>query len=45
MPRLRLVTEFLPVPQLTADDRELGALKVYADGPCEDTIVRYTPAA
>ncbi|MEU6957824.1 HNH endonuclease family protein [Streptomyces sp. NPDC045714] len=30
--------------QLTADDRELEALKVYADGPCEDTIVRYTPA-
>jgi hypothetical protein len=31
--------------QLTADDRELDALKVYADGPCEGTIVRYTPAA
>ncbi|WP_415962055.1 HNH endonuclease family protein [Streptomyces sp. 021-4] len=31
--------------QLTADDRELEVLKVYADGPCEDTIVRYTPAA
>ncbi|MFI6143407.1 HNH endonuclease family protein [Streptomyces griseus] len=31
--------------QLTADDRELEALKVYADGPCEETIVRYTPAA
>ncbi|MFJ9188565.1 HNH endonuclease family protein [Streptomyces anulatus] len=31
--------------QLTADDRELEALKVYADGPCETTIVRYTPAA
>ncbi|WP_097886662.1 HNH endonuclease family protein [Streptomyces sp. st140] len=31
--------------QLTADDRELRALKVYAEGPCEDTIVRYTPAA
>ncbi|MEU0982991.1 HNH endonuclease family protein [Streptomyces griseus] len=30
--------------QLTADDRELEALKVYADGPCENTIVRYTPA-
>ncbi|MFH9195528.1 HNH endonuclease family protein [Streptomyces globisporus] len=30
---------------LTADDRELEALKVYAQGPCEDTIVRYTPAA
>ncbi|MFI5740911.1 HNH endonuclease family protein [Streptomyces anulatus] len=31
--------------QLTADDRELEALKVYSEGPCEDTIVRYTPAA
>ncbi|MFJ8762729.1 HNH endonuclease family protein [Streptomyces cyaneofuscatus] len=31
--------------QLTADDRELEALKVYAEGPCEDTIVRYTPVA
>lgn len=31
--------------QLTADDRELEALKVYADGPCENTIIRYTPAA
>ncbi|MFB8022947.1 HNH endonuclease family protein [Streptomyces rubiginosohelvolus] len=30
---------------LTSDDRELEALKVYAEGPCEDTIVRYTPAA
>ncbi|MEV7051963.1 HNH endonuclease family protein [Streptomyces anulatus] len=30
--------------QLTADDRELEALKVYADGPCEETIVRYAPA-
>ncbi|WP_373561389.1 GmrSD restriction endonuclease domain-containing protein [Streptomyces sp. rh34] len=30
--------------QLTADDRELEALKVYAEGPCEDTVVRYTPA-
>ncbi|ROV68786.1 HNH endonuclease family protein [Streptomyces globisporus] len=29
--------------QLTVDDRELEALKVYAEGPCEDTIVRYTP--
>ncbi|MFI1934496.1 HNH endonuclease [Streptomyces sp. NPDC020330] len=29
--------------QLTADDRELEALKVYAEGPCEDTVVRYTP--
>ncbi|WP_127469803.1 HNH endonuclease family protein [Streptomyces sp. B27] len=31
--------------QLTADDRELEALKVYAEGPCEDTIVHYTPDA
>ncbi|MER6020918.1 HNH endonuclease family protein [Streptomyces anulatus] len=31
--------------QLTADDSELEALKVYAEGPCEDTIIRYTPAA
>ncbi|MFD7124606.1 MULTISPECIES: DUF1524 domain-containing protein [Streptomyces] len=31
--------------QLTADDRELEALKVYAEGPCEDVIVRYAPAA
>ncbi|MFE3431180.1 HNH endonuclease family protein [Streptomyces sp. NPDC059171] len=30
--------------QLTADTRELEALKVYAEGPCEDTVVRYTPA-
>ncbi|MFG2768109.1 HNH endonuclease family protein [Streptomyces rubiginosohelvolus] len=30
---------------LTADDLELEALKAYADGPCEDTMVRYTPAA
>ncbi len=30
---------------LTADDRELEVLKVYAEGPCEDTIVRYAPAA
>ncbi|MET8346743.1 HNH endonuclease family protein [Streptomyces microflavus] len=29
---------------LTADDRELEALKMYAEGPCEDAIVRYTPA-
>ncbi len=29
--------------QLTADDREFEALKVYAEGPCEDTIVRYAP--
>ncbi|MFD3976348.1 HNH endonuclease family protein [Streptomyces cyaneofuscatus] len=31
--------------QLTADDRELEALKVFAEGPCEDTIVRYTSVA
>ncbi|WP_127469756.1 HNH endonuclease family protein [Streptomyces sp. B27] len=31
--------------QLTADARELEALKVYAQGPCEDTVVHYTPAA
>ncbi|MFH9118574.1 HNH endonuclease family protein [Streptomyces globisporus] len=30
---------------LTADDRELEALKVYAEGPCEDTIVRYSAAS
>ncbi|MFF8556592.1 DUF1524 domain-containing protein [Streptomyces sp. NPDC015501] len=30
--------------QLTADDREIEALKVYAVGPCEDTIVCYTLA-
>ncbi|MFE5963159.1 HNH endonuclease [Streptomyces rubiginosohelvolus] len=28
---------------LTADDRELEALKVFAKGPCEDSIVRYAP--
>ena len=28
---------------LTADDRELQALKVFAEGPCADIIVRYTP--
>lgn len=27
----------------TADDRELEALKVYAEGPCEDTILRCAP--
>ncbi|MFE6699213.1 HNH endonuclease family protein [Streptomyces sp. NPDC057718] len=27
---------------LTADDRELQALKVYSEGPCQDTVVRYT---
>ncbi|MGC5530322.1 GmrSD restriction endonuclease domain-containing protein [Streptomyces sp. SR-10] len=31
--------------QLTADVRELEALKVYAEGPCEDTIVRFAPVA
>ncbi|MEU4031744.1 GmrSD restriction endonuclease domain-containing protein [Streptomyces anulatus] len=31
--------------QLTVDDRELEALKVYAEGPCEDTVVRYAPVA
>ncbi|XXZ53126.1 HNH endonuclease family protein (plasmid) [Streptomyces cavourensis] len=31
--------------QLTADNRELEALKLYAQGPCQDTIVHYTPAA
>lgn len=31
--------------QLTADDRELEALKAFAEGPCEDTIVRYTQVA
>lgn len=31
--------------QLTADTRELETLKAYADGPCEGTVVRYTPAA
>ncbi|MFF8469087.1 GmrSD restriction endonuclease domain-containing protein [Streptomyces griseus] len=30
--------------QLTVDDRELEALKVYAEGPCEDTVVHYAPA-
>ncbi|MEW1892237.1 HNH endonuclease family protein [Streptomyces sp. NPDC085659] len=30
--------------QLTADVRELEALEVYAEGPCEDTVVRYAPA-
>lgn len=30
---------------LTADDRELEALKVYSEGPCGDTTVRYSPAA
>ncbi|MYW98708.1 MULTISPECIES: HNH endonuclease family protein [unclassified Streptomyces] len=30
---------------LTADDRALQTLEVYAEGPWEDTVVRYTPAA
>ncbi|SBU99156.1 Protein of unknown function (DUF1524) [Streptomyces sp. MnatMP-M77] len=29
--------------QLTADDRELEALKVHADGPCENTPYRLEP--
>ncbi|MEU5452924.1 hypothetical protein AB0G92_34385 [Streptomyces californicus] len=31
--------------QLTADDHEFEALMVFAERPCEDTIVRYTPVA
>lgn len=30
--------------QLTADAAELEALKVFADGPCQDSVVSYTPA-
>ncbi|MFE5242761.1 MULTISPECIES: HNH endonuclease family protein [unclassified Streptomyces] len=30
--------------QLTADDTEMEALKVLAEGPCEDTVVQYTTA-
>jgi hypothetical protein len=30
--------------QLTADTTEMDALKVFAEGPCEDTIVQHTPA-
>lgn len=30
--------------QLTADTTEMDALKVLAEGPCEDSIVSYTPA-
>ncbi|MFE1518261.1 HNH endonuclease family protein [[Kitasatospora] papulosa] len=30
--------------QLTADTTEMDALKVFAEGPCEDSIVAYTPA-
>ncbi|MGW7587744.1 HNH endonuclease family protein [Streptomyces rubiginosohelvolus] len=46
--RCRYVGEWVSTKlrwDLTADDRELQALKVYAEGPCEDTIVRYTSAA
>ncbi|MEV8229460.1 HNH endonuclease [Streptomyces sp. NPDC079167] len=31
--------------QLTADNPEMEALKVFAEGPCEDAIVQYTPAS
>ncbi|MGW6569800.1 HNH endonuclease family protein [Streptomyces sp. NPDC054975] len=30
---------------LSADQAEIDALKVYAGGPCETTVVHYTPAA
>ncbi|MFJ8886972.1 HNH endonuclease [Streptomyces sp. NPDC102402] len=30
--------------QLTADNTEMEALKVFAEGPCEDTVVQYAPA-
>ncbi|MFD9463124.1 HNH endonuclease family protein [Streptomyces sp. NPDC060027] len=30
--------------QLTAEAAELEALKVFADGPCQDSVVSYTPA-
>ncbi|CAM5276048.1 HNH endonuclease family protein [Streptomyces atroolivaceus] len=43
--RCRYVGEWVATKlrwQLTADDRELEALKVYAEGTCEDTVVRYT---
>lgn len=30
--------------QLSADTGEIEALKVFADGPCEDAAVVYTPA-
>ncbi|MGW1812004.1 HNH endonuclease [Streptomyces sp. NPDC002125] len=30
--------------QLTADNTEMEALKVLAEGPCEDVVVQYTPA-
>ncbi|MFJ9924150.1 HNH endonuclease family protein [Streptomyces rubiginosohelvolus] len=46
--RCRYVGEWVATKlrwDLTADDRELEALKVYAEGPCEDTIVRYAPVA
>jgi len=29
--------------QLAADAAEFEALKVFAEGPCEDSIVAYTP--
>lgn len=29
---------------LSADQAEIDALSVYADGPCEDSVVHYTPA-
>ncbi|MFI5753063.1 HNH endonuclease family protein [Streptomyces sp. NPDC051644] len=31
--------------RLAADEAELRALSVFADGPCTDTVVAYTPAA
>ncbi|GGV08014.1 hypothetical protein GCM10010275_55220 [Streptomyces litmocidini] len=30
---------------LAADQGEVDALALYADDPCEDTVVHYTPAA
>lgn len=30
--------------QPAADAPELAALKVFADGPCQTTVVQYTPA-
>lgn len=30
--------------QLAADAAELEALKAFADGPCEETVLSYTPA-
>ena len=29
---------------LTADAAEIVALMVFADGPCQDSVVSYTPA-